>query len=106
MLAVTGKATAVTPSTPINVQINVPIKRQWNLSIGGTKFLALGSTSSSGTLLDLRAIFFLSVVVAVTEGAVATGGAGSVAKKETGGAGKEAGEGEAAGGRRRRGVPA
>ena len=52
--------------------------------------MALGSTSSSGTLLDLRAIFFFlsAAVVAVTEGAVETGGAG---------AGEGAGEGAGAG---------
>ena len=44
MLAVSGKATAVTPSTPINVQINVPIKRQWNLSMEGNKFLSPSDT--------------------------------------------------------------
>ena len=41
--------------------------------------MALGSSSSSRTFLDLRAIFFFlsAVVVAVTEGAVAAGGAGA-----------------------------
>ena len=46
--------------------------------------MALAS-SSSGTLLDLRAIFCLSVVVvAAAEGAVATGGAGEGAIALTG----------------------
>ena len=48
--------------------------------------MALAS-SSSGTLLDLRAIFFLSVVVAAAEGAVATGGAGEGAGATRAGAG-------------------
>ena len=52
--------------------------------------MALAS-SSSGTLLDLRAIFFLSVVVAAAEGAVATGGAGAGATRAGAGAGGAAG---------------
>ena len=51
--------------------------------------MALGFSSSSRTLLDLRTIFFFlsGAVVAVTEGAVAAGGAG---------AGEGAGEGAGA----------
>ena len=52
--------------------------------------MALAS-SSSGMLLDLSAIFCLSVVIAAAEGAVATGGAGAGATRAVAGAGGAAG---------------